>query len=67
MLQFSNNFYELSNKFYQLKLAESDGRVATFSYRGQPLLAEKQPPLFRLRFRTEQGDAVCCNAERIAV
>lgn len=52
----------LKNEYYQLNINEDNGVIASFLYREKNLLSEKQPPLFKVRFRTEAGDAVCYDA-----
>ena len=52
----------LKNEFYRLDINESKGEIASFSYHEKNLLAEKQPPLFKVRFRTEKGEAISYDA-----
>jgi len=49
---------KLSNNFYKLNIDEEKNKIDSFLMGENNLLSENQPPIFKVRFRDEQGDEV---------
>lgn len=48
----------VENKFYSLKINESEGKISSFAIKGENLLSESQPPVISARFKDLSGNLI---------